>query len=110
MSQMKPEYSNNVAKKVAFPNPLKEDIKSQPVDIYIICITEDEKAGSITARSGSFLKALMSACISRRRCSNELNELSCTTTSNSVVVMMVNLCDIICLYLGLKTASLCLLN
>ena len=33
--QMKPEYSNNVAKKVAFPNPLKKDIKSQPVDIYV---------------------------------------------------------------------------
>ena len=34
--QMKPEYSNNVAKKVAFPNPLKKDIKSQPVDISFV--------------------------------------------------------------------------
>ena len=82
--------SKKVAKKVTFPRPLKNNMKSHPVLIYNICITGAISLDSMAARSGSFLSALMRACISRKQCSKELKVLKRIVMSRSVLAMIGN--------------------
>ena len=61
---------NRVAKNEALPSPLNKEMKSQAVhtnNVYIcyICNTAGFSELGIRARSGSSVKALMRACISR---------------------------------------------
>ena len=62
-------------------SPLKNKIKSQPVHTNNICITAGASELGIGARSGSSVKALMRACISRYLFSSDMNRLGFTITS-----------------------------
>ena len=75
-------------KKVAFPNPVKNDIKSHPVHTNKACITDPMEKGGIVARSGSLLKAVFKACMLRRCSSADENGLNCTITFRCVLVII----------------------
>ena len=80
LEQINSQYSNKVARNVVLPIPLKKDMKSQPVHTYIACIRDGHCNLGMKERSGSSVKAEISACTSRRRTSNEEKELSRTRT------------------------------
>ena len=82
--QINSAYSKKVAINIAFPIPVKKEIKSQPVLMNSICITDGNVTCSIAAKLGSFWKAVISAGKSKNQCSVELNMLSRTTHSRSV--------------------------
>ena len=69
------------------------EMKSQPVHTYNICIIDGDRGWGIRARSGSLAKAVMSACVLSRRCSSEVNGLNFTITSRLVPATTVSLCD-----------------
>ena len=80
LEQINSKYSNRVARNDALPTPLKKDMKSQPVHTYTTCIRDGHCNLGMKERLESFVKAEMSACISRKRRSNEEKGLRRTIT------------------------------
>jgi len=55
------QINSALAINVAFPIPVKKEIKSQPVLMNSICITDGNVTCSIATKLGSFWKAVISA-------------------------------------------------